>query len=222
MEANSRVTIRLTGYLSLIQSGIFLLGMVFYIMFLLPITFDLGVVSVDQIGIILDHKNMLQSFYGMTYIVFSVLLLFLNSALCRDCPNQVLTSITRHFGIVWSVLLLCSGLFVITSFEYIALADVENSIKMSTLAIANLMMEALGGGNELIGGLWVGSMSIILRKAFYIGRTQWLLGLVIGGIGVITVFPKLSELGAFFGIGMIIWFAALGVTKLKPGERLYV
>lgn len=47
------------------------------------------------------------------------------------------------------------------------------------------------------------------------------LGLTAGVAGLITVIPALEAVGAVFGIGLIIWFAWLGVlllTEEAPGD----
>ncbi|ADZ92398.1 hypothetical protein [Marinomonas mediterranea] len=215
------IKVKLSGYLSLIQGAIFLISILWYVILLMPIGVELRALSVDQLALITEHKGMLQLFYGIAYVLFALLLVGLNIAICKVDNTSIMNNIALIMGSIWSGFLLGCGLLVIASFEYIAMPHSDNSIKLNLLMFVSVIVEAIGGGNELVGGIWVASISISLKKACHIGSSQCLLGLAIGVIGIMTVVPSLGELGALFGIGMIVWFAALGVTQLKSREGAY-
>ena len=61
--------------------------------------------------------------------------------------------------------------------------------------------DGLGGGNEIVGGLWVLLVSWAALRAGGLPRALNYLGLVIGVAGILTVVPALGELGAIFGLG---------------------
>ena len=46
------------------------------------------------------------------------------------------------------------------------------------------------------------------------------LGMVLGASGLLTVVPVLEVLGAVFGLGLIVWFAWLGIVMLRGSRRL--
>jgi hypothetical protein len=41
------------------------------------------------------------------------------------------------------------------------------------------------------------------------------LGVAVGTAGILTVAPPLTEVGAVFGLGQILWFAWIGVLMLR-------
>ena len=36
---------------------------------------------------------------------------------------------------------------------------------------------------------------------------------------LVTIVPALEDVGAVFGLGLIVWFAAVGLTLMKDGGR---
>ena len=83
------------------------------------------------------------------------------------------------------------------------------------------VQNGLGGGNEIAGGVWVLLVSWAALTTAVLPRALNYLGLTAGAAGLITVIPALEGVGAVFGIGLIIWFAWLGVLLLKdetPGD----
>ncbi|KAA3640760.1 MAG: hypothetical protein DWP92_02420 [Armatimonadetes bacterium] len=48
------------------------------------------------------------------------------------------------------------------------------------------------------------------------------LGVVMGVAGLVTVVPALEEVGAVFGLGLIVWFTSVGITLSgqRSGSRL--
>lgn len=81
------------------------------------------------------------------------------------------------------------------------------------------MVEGLGGGNEIVGGLWVLLVSSAALRAGGLPRALNYLGVVIGVAGLLTVVPALGELGgAIFGLGSIAWFVWLGIVMLRESS----
>jgi len=79
------------------------------------------------------------------------------------------------------------------------------------------VVEGIGGGNEIVGGLWVLILSIAALKGKVFHKTLNILGVFVGVVGILTVYPAeiFTEL---FGIGQILWFVWLGVTMLLKSD----
>lgn len=52
-------------------------------------------------------------------------------------------------------------------------------------------------------------------KAGALPKLLGYLGVVIGAAGLVTVIPALGEVGAIFGLGLIAWWAWLGIVMLR-------
>jgi hypothetical protein len=81
------------------------------------------------------------------------------------------------------------------------------------------VIEGLGGGVELVGGLWVLLISWAALRTGELGRVLNYLGVVVGVAGILTIVPALAEVGAMvFGLGQIVWFVWLGIVMLRSSS----
>ena len=77
----------------------------------------------------------------------------------------------------------------------------------------------IGGGVEVVGGLWVlGISAAALRSRAVLPNSINLLGLVVGVCGAVTIVPVLSEMGAVFGLLQIVWFVGVGIVLLRAKD----
>ena len=86
-------------------------------------------------------------------------------------------------------------------------------------SIIGTVQNGLGGGVEIVGGIWVLLVSIaaIRSSSLFPKPLNWL-GLVVGTAGVVTVVPALSGFGAVFGLTQILWFIGVGVVLLRADD----
>ena len=75
--------------------------------------------------------------------------------------------------------------------------------------------DGLGGGNEIVGGMWVLLLSWAALRTGALPRLLGYLGVVIGTAGLVTVVPAFGEVGAIFGLGLIVWLIRLGIVMLR-------
>jgi len=75
----------------------------------------------------------------------------------------------------------------------------------------------LGNGNgEILGGLWALLVSLAALRAGGLPKGLNILGLLVGAVGIISIFPGLTEgMVGVFGLGQIIWFVWLGIVLLR-------
>lgn len=154
----------------------------------------------------------------LMYVVFGVFLAVLIIGLYEKLKhtNSPAISIGTLFGAIWVGLVIASGMI-----SNIGLAHAIDMMATSTekafdvWTIVSLITESLGGGNELVGGLWVLLVSIAALRARIFPRLLNYLGLLVGVAGMATVYPAeiFTEL---FGLSQIIWFIWLGICMLSP------
>ena len=78
------------------------------------------------------------------------------------------------------------------------------------------MASGLGNGNgEILGGLWTLLVSVAALRAGGLPKGLNILGLMVGAVGIISIFPGLNDLVGIFGLSQLIWFVWLGIVLLR-------
>ncbi len=128
--------------------------------------------------------------------------------------------IAAGFGIIWAGLIIASGMLFLKDIGVVAELYGKDQAQATTVWLTLSAVEnALGGGIELPGGLWVLLVSWVALLAGVLPRTLNYLGVVSGVAGIITLVPALGELGGtIFGLGLIVWFVWVGTVMLRGSK----
>ncbi|WP_448250457.1 hypothetical protein [Thalassotalea agariperforans] len=197
--------------LALIYIGAFIFFGVFWSY---PYTAETAV----QIGYLTDNHFLIGLIYFTIYtlfgVVLSVLVLALNEKHLTN-KTHLVSQLGTLFGVVWVGLVIASGFIsVIGLGSVVELASTNIERAAETWHIVMLLTESLGGGNELVGGIWVLliSSSNLSSNVF----SKWLnyLGLFVGTSGIATVYPA-DILTEIFGISQIVWFVWVGFSLIN-------
>ena len=78
-----------------------------------------------------------------------------------------------------------------------------------------MIVNALGGGIELVGGMWVLLLSIVGLRPHIFPRLLCWVGFLVGVFGVLTVFPSLPFIKEAFGLTQIVWFVWVGTVLCR-------
>jgi hypothetical protein len=82
------------------------------------------------------------------------------------------------------------------------------------------VIDGLGGGNEIVGGIWTLLVSVVALRTRALHRVLNYVGLVVGAAGVLSAIPGLDEVGGgIFGLTQIVWFVGLGILLLRTSRR---
>ena len=176
-----------------------------------------------KVTFLLDNVAFFQAWNLVIYIIFGislvVLVIALNSRLKTDSP--VIMQMATAFGLVWAGFVIASGMIANVGLNVVVDLYAIDPAQASLVWVAvSAVQEGIGGGIELVGGLWVLLTSCAALRFEGLPRMLNHLGFVIGIAGVLTVIPVFGELGAVFGIGQVIWFLWLGTFLLlaKPAS----
>lgn len=219
MKAKSkRIQLQQIGaFAALTEAAAYLIGFAILIFFLSPEGGD-DISATERLVFFLEHKNLYQIWMLIIYVVFGIALGPLVAAL-HDRMRESSSSGLRFgtlFGYVWVVLVIASGMIANVGLEAVARIYPADGRQATTVWIAlEAVQNGLGGGVEVVGGLWV---LLISRTALQTGKlpaTLNYIGLVVGAAGILTLLPGLGMLGAVFGLLQIVWFASLGLYLLR-------
>ena len=168
--------------------------------------------------------------YIVIGIVFSFGLMLLNQSLKTKfkptTPNM--SQYNSVLGNIWATFVLASTFIFLVSLPFLAnYADTNEENAVIVLKSVDIVVDALGGGIELLGAVWVLLISYMGIKANTFAKTLHVLGIAVGLAGILTLFSGLSFLSgnmvfeastAIFGLGQIVWFIALGISMIRKNS----
>lgn len=84
----------------------------------------------------------------------------------------------------------------------------------STWLALHFVKDGLGGGNEIVGGIWVLLLSLAALRSAQLPKFLNYLGLMVSTAGIMTMIPVFGELGGSI-FGLIVWFIWLGIAMMR-------
>jgi hypothetical protein len=208
-----------SGWSAIGEGVIYILAFVYFGAIL---AFPHGGDSAQMVTFLSENQLSLSVITFLMYILFGCLLAVLVVGIYQRLRDQspALIQVATLFGVVWVGLVVASGMISNIGLAYVLSPAFESPEKaMETWGIINVIVESLGGGNELIGGLWVLLLSVAAIKAKEFPLPLNYLGIVVGAAGISTVYPA-EVLTEIFGVTQIVWFIWLGVVLLRVPNAL--
>ena len=175
----------------------------------------------QKLAFVLQHKDLYQWWNIVIYVVFGVALVVLVTALHKlmRAGSSFSMAVATPFGLIWAGLVIASGMVANVGMEVVSdLYAVSAAEAARSWATIGAVQDGLGGGVEVVGGLWMLLLSLAaVRHGVIIPRPLGYFGLIVGLSGIVTIVPGLSGFGAVFGLTQILWFVAIGVVLLRLG-----
>ncbi|MDQ4083133.1 MAG: DUF4386 family protein [Actinomycetota bacterium] len=221
---------RMGGVAALIAAATFVVGFALLFTLLAPAGyFAADADPVQNAAFLADNQAIMYIWYLTIYVVFGAFLVVLALALFErsKAGSPAMAQTAAAFGLIWAGLVIASGMVANIGTGVVAdLYGREPDQAASVWLALDVVVTGLGGGNEIVGGLWVLLVSWGALRAGGLPRVLNYFGVVIGVAGILTVVPALGALevlGAVFGLGLIGWFAWLGIVMLRsnPSAAAY-
>jgi hypothetical protein len=206
---------KLGGIAALIEAALYVTGFALFLTILDPSGY---VGHVQQVAFLADNQVASYIAYLLIYVVFGVVLVVLVLALHARFKNDspAIMQTATAFGLIWAGLVIASGMIANIGNSTVVALFSENQDQAVSLWLAIItVQEALGGGNEIVGGLWVLLLSWAALRAGKLPKVLNYLGVLVGLAGILTVVPAFDVLMDVFGLGQIVWFAWLGIVMLR-------
>ncbi len=171
----------------------------------------------EELNFLSDNHLTLSILNLVSYVLFGVLLAVLVLAIHERLKSYstIFSKLASAFGIIWVGLVIASGMIANIGLNYvieIGIKEPENA--MLVWSSVSIISEGLGGGNEIVGGIWVLLVSIIAFKGQLFSKPLIFLGILVGMAGILTIYP-LEIFTEIFGISQIIWFLWIGVFMIR-------
>jgi hypothetical protein len=213
---------KIEGAAAIAAAATFVVGFWLYFTLLIPAKY--GVLSIDPIqhvAFLIEHKTTMSLWNLVIYVAFGMVLTIVVLALQRRLQARApaLIRTATAFGLIWAGLVIASGMVANIGADVVTRLYETDPTRAAQTWLAMLMIvNGLGGGNEIVGGLWLLLASVAGLRA---GGLPWalnLFGAVISAAGLLTTIPPLQDLGAAFGLGLIVWFLWLGVVLIRDKQ----
>lgn len=211
---------KIGGYAAFFEALAYIVGFGFMLLVLQPVI-GAETAQARQLGAVLNMAAAFMAWNIIIYVLFGAVLVVLVIALHARLATgaAMLMNAASAFGLIWSGLVIATGMIANVGLGMLAKLHASDP-QSATLAwqILNAVQDGLGGGVELVGGLWVILVSIAALRQSLLPRFLNYLGIAIGAAGVLTIVPPLAELGAVFGLGQIAWFIWLGAVMVSTRD----
>ncbi|MEE4295604.1 MAG: DUF4386 family protein [Wenzhouxiangella sp.] len=209
------------AYAAIVQAICYIFGFALLMTIMNPGNTE-GWSQLQKLDFILEREHIFQLWNFVIYVVFGVALVVLAVVLHRllNSNNSLWMMIATPFGLIWAGLVIASGMIASIGLEAVSDLHPANPEAATQLwTTVGVLQNGLGGGVELVGGVWIFLISIwSLRSKRLLPTVLNWLGMLAGIAGILTVVPGLSALGAVFGLIQIIWFLWIGVVLLKSEQ----
>ncbi|QSE98985.1 hypothetical protein [Fulvivirga lutea] len=150
------------------------------------------------------------------YVLFGIVLSILVLAIYeRTKSESAISKLAAVFGFIWVVLVIASGMIFNIGLAAVIKNGAVNPEEAVTLwKMINIIGDSLGGGNEVVGAVWLILLSIAGLKSNTLPKGLVYFGLLVGAFGVGTIYPY-GIFAELFGTTQILWFIWVGVVLLK-------
>ena len=158
------------------------------------------------------------------YVFFGVFLVVLALALYDRLKSgaPAIMQVATAIGIIWAGSLIASGMVANAGLATIVSLFAKDPAQAAlTWQAIEAITNGLGNANgEILGGPLTLLVSLAALRAGGLPKGLNILGLLIGAVGIISIFPGLTGLIAVYGLSKIIWFVWLGIVLLRsnPGK----
>jgi hypothetical protein len=179
---------------------------------------------VQQVGVLVNNQVSLHILYLIVYQVWAVFLVVLALALYERLKaySPAMMQTATAVGIIWATVVIASGMiFNIGMNDVVDLYGKAPAQATTVWVVIESVSNAIGGGNEILGGLW---MLLISWAALQGGLPKALsyLGIAIGTAGILSALPELGDVGLVFGLLQIVWFIGVGIVMLRDSPSVTV
>ena len=146
------------------------------------------------------------------FLVVLVLALYDRLKTSSPAIMQVATAI----GLIWAGLVIASGMIANIGIENVVnLYNTDPAQAAPVWVAIDSVRDGLGGGNEIVGGVWILLVSWAALQAGGLPKALNYFGVAIGVAGILSAIPALGELASVFGLTQIVWFIWLGIVMLR-------
>jgi hypothetical protein len=165
------------------------------------------------------HKTLVFIWHSVMYFANGICLAVLVPALYERLKpaSPRLALIASVFGLLWTAFVFLSGVITNHGTEALLALHGKDPARAEALKAAlDVVTLGIDSSDRLLGSLWVGLASLASFKEKTLPRPLAIFGMLIGAAGLVgTAIPAAVAVAYLFGVGAILWWAAVGIVLLR-------
>ena len=209
------------GLAALYLAAAYLVGIV---LFLVVLDYPSITEPAQKVALLVEMQMVTFVTNLVMYVFFGVILVILALALYDRLKSgaAALVQVATVIGVIWAGSLVASGMIANAGIApVVALYAEDPSQAALTWLGIETVANGIGNGNgEILGGLWTLLISWAALRSGGLPKGLNFLGLLVGVVGILSLFPGLTDLTGLFGIGQLIWFVWLGIVLLRSNASM--
>jgi hypothetical protein len=210
---------KLGGWAALYAAAAYLVG---FVLWGVVLGYSSDLAPAQKVASFVDNQALWYFLNLVVYVIWGLLMIVLVLALHdrMKTSSPALMPAATVTGLIWAGLVIASGMISNLGIETVVdLHAADPAQAASVWAAIDAVRDGLGGGNEIVGGVWVLLVSWAALQSVGLPRALNYLGLAIGVAGVLSAIPPLGDLASVFGLAQIAWFIWLGVLLVRGDHR---
>ena len=209
------------GFSAFYMAAAYLIGIV---LFLIVLDYPSITDPAQKVALLVEKEMVIFSTNLLMYVFFGIFLAILSLALYDRLQSgaPAMMQVATALGLIWAGSLIASGMIANAGIAPVVALYAKDPAQ-AALSWQGIETVANGLGfayGEILGGLVTLLVSLAALRSGGLPKGLNILGLLIGAVGIITIFPGLDDLVGVYGLIKIIWFVWLGIVLLRshPGK----
>ncbi len=207
---------KMGGLAALYLAAAYLVGIV---LFLVVLDYPSITDPAQKVALLVERQMIIFSTNLLMYVFFGVFLVVLSLALYDRLKSDAvaLVQVATVIGVIWAGSLVASGMISNAGIAPVVALYAEDPAQaaLTWLGIETVANGVGNGNGEILGGLWTLLVSWAALRTGGLPRGLNFLGLLVGVVGILSIFPGLTDLTGLFGIGQLVWYIWLGIVLLR-------
>lgn len=208
---------KLSGFAAFYLAASYIIGIV---IFLVVLDYPSITDPAQKVSLLIEQQGVIFWTNLLMYVFFGIILIPLALALYDLVKTETpaLAKVATITGIIWAGSLVASGMIsnagIAPVVDLYATDPAQAALTWQTIEIIGT--NGIGNGNgEILGGVWTLLISVAALRANRMPKALNYIGVVVGALGIASVFPGLTDLVGLFGIGHIVWYIWVGIFLLR-------
>ncbi len=176
---------------------------------------------VKQVAVLVNNQVSQHILYLIVYQVWAIFLVVLTLSLYErlKADSPAIMQIATAVGMIWATVVIASGMIFNIGMDNVVDLYSKDPVQATAVwLVIESVCDGIGGGNEILGGLWMLLISWVGLQGGGLPKALNYLGIVVGVAGISSALPGLSEVGLVFGLVQIMWFVWLGIVMLRSSQ----